>query len=93
MATTQDFAQFVCDQIADMGAVRMRKMFGEYMVYLNDKPILLLCDNIVFVKKLEGIAQDMAQAVCGVPYEGAKEHHILDVENQELTERVVTVLE
>ncbi|MGN0560765.1 MAG: hypothetical protein ACI4K8_06895 [Candidatus Fimenecus sp.] len=25
-------------------------MFGEYMVYVNDKPILMVCDNTVFVK-------------------------------------------
>ena len=40
MSTREEFIQFVCDQISDCGAVRYRKMFGEYMVYVNDKPIL-----------------------------------------------------
>jgi TfoX/Sxy family transcriptional regulator of competence genes len=48
MATTKDFVEYVCDQIADNLIVRYRKMFGEYMVYVNDKPLLLVCDNTVY---------------------------------------------
>jgi len=52
MATTVDYIEFVCEQLAGVGAVRYHKMFGEYMVYVNDKPLLLVCDNTVFVKIL-----------------------------------------
>ena len=52
MATSAEYAAFVCEQIAPYGQVRSRKMFGEYMVYLEDKPVLLVCDNTVYVKKL-----------------------------------------
>ncbi len=51
MATSAEYAAFVCDRVAEYGTARSRKMFGEYMVYLRKKPILLLCDNAVFVKK------------------------------------------
>ena len=68
-------------------------MFGEYVVYVNDKPVLLVCDNTVYVKKLTEIEELMSGAECGVPYDGAKEHYILDIENRELTEKVVEVLE
>jgi TfoX/Sxy family transcriptional regulator of competence genes len=50
MATTADFIEYVCDQISGIGAVRCKKMFGEYMVYINEKPILLVCDNTAFCK-------------------------------------------
>jgi len=40
MATTQEYVEFVCGQIEDDRTVRYRKMFGEYMVYVNDKPLL-----------------------------------------------------
>ena len=32
----------------------LQKMFGEYMIYLNDKPVLLVCDkdNIGSVKSI-----------------------------------------
>ena len=53
MATTQEYIEYVCEQIEEFENVRYRKMFGEYMIYVNEKPILLVCDNTVFVKKLE----------------------------------------
>lgn len=56
MATTQEFADKVCRRMAPFGDVRSRKMFGEYMVYVNERPVLTLCDNRVFVKKLPQVA-------------------------------------
>jgi TfoX/Sxy family transcriptional regulator of competence genes len=52
MATSVDYIEFVCGQIDEVDAIRYKKMFGEYMVYVNDKPILLVCDDTVFVKPL-----------------------------------------
>lgn len=51
------------------------------MAYVNDKPVLLVCDNTVFVKKLPEVAELLSDAPCGFPYDGAKEHYILDVED------------
>ena len=93
MATSESFIEFVCEQVRCTGYVRHRKMFGEYMVYINDKPILLVCDNTVFVKQLDCIADLMRGAEKGYPYSGAKEHYILDVENTELAGEVISVLE
>ena len=93
MATTVDFVEYICGQIEGVGAVRHKKMFGEYMVYINDKPILLVCDNTVFVKNLPCLDGLMADAEMGCPYNGAKEHYILDVDNRELTFAVIAALE
>lgn len=68
-------------------------MFGEYMVYINEKPILLVCDNTVFVKMLPELSEIMANAETGFPYDGAKKHYVLDIENRELTELVIEILE
>ena len=51
------------EQIHGFEHVRYKKMFGEYMVYVNEKPILLICDNTVFVKKLDCIEEKMKEAV------------------------------
>lgn len=93
MATSQEYIEFVCEQLPKHYDVRYRKMFGDYMVYVQDKPILLVCDSTVYVKKLPAIAEWMQDAPCGIPYEGSKEHYILDIERKELVEKVVTVLE
>ena len=92
MATSQDYIDFVCSQIEGFD-LKYKKMFGEYMVYANDKPVLLVCDSTVFVKKLEPLSGLLADAECGIPYRGAKEHYILDIENTELTQKVVEILE
>ena len=92
MATSEEYIKFVCDNIPYQGPVRYRKMFGEYMVYVDDRPVLLVCDDTVFVKKLDAAAELMAGAPCGFPYDGAKEHYILDIENRELAAALIPVL-
>ena len=93
MATTPEYMKFVCEQIQGTGEIRYKKMFGEYMAYVNNKPILLVCDNTVYVKKLPELSELMQNASCGVPYNGAKEHYILDIENAELAKQVIALLE
>jgi len=93
MATSEDYIEFVCEQLEGAGAVRRRKMFGEYMVYVNDKPLLLVCDNTVFVKMLPELAETLSGAETALPYEGGKPHYILDIENRELVRTVIGILE
>jgi len=93
MGTTTDFIEYVCEQISGVGAVRYKKMFGEYMVYVNEKPILLVCDNMVFVKILDCISEKMKEAERGFPYDRAKEHYILDIDNSEFSKEVIALLE
>lgn len=93
MATTKEYIDFVCEQITGYENVRRKKMFGEYMVYLNEKPVLLVCDNTVFVKILPELSSLMDSAERGFPYDGAKEHYVLDIENRELLRSVLPIVE
>jgi hypothetical protein len=92
MATTPDFIEYVCGQAEGTGAVRYKKMFGEYMVYIDDKPILLVCDNTVFVKILPCLDGLMIDAERGFPYDSAKEHYVLDIDNTELVVQAIAEL-
>ena len=93
MATRVELVEFICSRLQKLGIVRYRKMFGDYMVYLNEKPVILLCDNIAYVKKHPGIAGIMENAETGIPYNGAKEHYILDVDHEDSLLKVVGALE
>lgn len=93
MATNLEFVEFVCSRLKELGNVRYRKMFGDYMVYVNEKPMVLLCDNIAYVKKHPVITDMMQEAETGIPYDGAKEHYILDVEHKDVLLRIVGALE
>lgn len=93
MSTTKEFIEFVCGQIAAVGAVRYRMLFGEYMVYVNEKPVLVVCDNTVFLKMLPELAEKMAQAETGYPYQGAKPHYILDIDDAAFSREIVSIAE
>ena len=93
MATSQEYVDFVCDQIRGAGIVRARKMFGEYMVYVNEKPLLLVCDNQVYVKQLDALKEVLRDALKGFPYPGAKEHYALDIDDREKSRELVAILD
>lgn len=93
MATSSEYVTFVCEQIRGYGDVRCRKMFGEYMIYLNDKPIFTVCDNTVYVKQLPVLADLLSDAQTGSPYDGAKLHYLIDPTDTALLSRLVPLLE
>lgn len=73
MATQQEMIDFLLDQVEGAGAVRARKMFGEYALYLDEKVVALVCDNQLFVKITEPgrmFVGDHYEE--GLPYQGAK---------------------
>ena len=92
MACTPEFVDFVAAQLADAGAVRVRKMFGDHLLYVDEKPAVLLCDNVAYVKMHPVLEAWMADAETGHPYPGAKLHYILDVEHRAEALRVVKIL-
>ncbi len=48
------------------------------MIYLNERPVILVCDNTTYVKKHPAIEELMRESETGIPYEGAKEYYIID---------------
>lgn len=93
MASSREFIEFVVEQVRSPYPVRYRKMFGDYMFYVNDNPLLLVCDDTVYVKKLDYLKPLFEDFQTGVPYNGAKEHYILDIENIDLATEVIRLLE
>ena len=92
MASNKDFVVYVCDQLRGAGNIRYRKMFGDYMIYVDERPAVLLCDNVAYVKMLPCIAEELADTDVGIPYPGAKPHYILDVDDGELACRVAAAV-
>ena len=91
MASSIEFVNYVMDQIRGAGEMRARKMFGEFMIYVNEKPIVLVCDNTAFVKILpetQALLKDI-----GLPYEGAKPHFILNIDDSAQSTEIISILE
>lgn len=77
IACTSEFIDFVCSQLKGVGTIRSQKMFGDWLIYVDEKPVILAYDNICHVKKLSVIAELMTIspyrflytiAICGVLY-------------------------
>lgn len=80
MATDQQFADYVVEQLRGVPRVRTHKMFGEYALYLGDKVVALICDNQLFVKPTAA-----GRAVIGTlreapPFPGAKPFYLIEGE-------------
>ena len=93
MATTRNYLDFACTQLEGIWGIDYKRMFGEYQIYVNDRPVLLVCDNTVFVKNHPALAHLLAEAPEGLPYPGAKPQKILDAEDRALTAQVLEILE
>ena len=63
------------------------------MIYVNDKPVIIVCNNNAFVKKLDCIEEMMKDAKLGYPYKGAKEHYVLDIDNSDFCKKIVSKVE
>jgi len=74
MASDAAFVQYVCDQLARAGAVRAKKMFGEYAVYLDERVVMLVCDNQMFLKPTDAATALLQSPAYASPYPGAKPH-------------------
>lgn len=93
MATKVETVENLCGMLAGRWDVRYKKMFGEYMVYVNEKPVLIVCNDTVFIKMLPRLSELLKDAALGVPYHGAKDHYVLDLCDPELCVKAVEIAE
>ncbi len=78
MASSPDFVEYVCTQLALAGCVTSRKMFGEYGIYCDDKLIGLVCDNQFFLKPTKAAREQIENPVEVPPYPGAKPSFLIE---------------
>ena len=73
MSTKPSTVDFILDQLASLGNVRARKMFGDYALYCDEKVVGLVCDDQLFVKYTDP-GKEFAQGryTEGCAYAGAK---------------------
>jgi TfoX/Sxy family transcriptional regulator of competence genes len=87
MATKQSTADFILDQLESAGHATVRKMFGEYALYLDGKVVGLICDDTLFVKITDPGRKFVGEHYLeGYAYSGAKPSMQIDddqLENRE----------
>ena len=93
MSSSLDFVNYICEQLEGVGTIRSRKMFGEYMVYVNDKPVVMVCDDTVFMKILPCLSELLKDRPTAPPYVGAKGHYVLDPDDRDTLRRAAALAE
>lgn len=78
MATEPEFAQFITDQLSDLGNITTRRMFGEYALYSDGKVVGLICDNQLFVKPTEKGRAFIGDPVMAPAFNGAKPSYLIE---------------
>lgn len=91
MPCSDDYIQYVLEQIGPAGDISVRKMFGEYGLYMDGKVLGLICDNQVFLKKTEAGTNLLGEdAMEGYAYPGARASFVF--ENLDDQDFVIQVL-
>ncbi len=94
MATKKEYVEWVVATLKeDFPDINYRPMMSEYVVYINQKPLITVCDDTVFVKIHDNIIALMCDAEVGYPYENARLHYKLDLSDKETAVLVLTELE
>ena len=73
MASSKEYLHFILEQLSDLNAVSYRSMMGEFILYYRGKIVGGIYDDRLLVKKTRSALELMPEAICELPYEGAKE--------------------
>ena len=92
MACSQEFIEFISETLSSLGEVKSRKMMGDYIIYLNEKCVITACDNNLYVKMYPQLEELLKGAEIWKPYQGAKDHYILDESNPALIRKAISLI-
>ena len=91
MASSAEYLEYVLDLLADVPEVTSRKMMGEYLLYSSGKLFGGVYDDRFLVKDTPASRAVLSSAE--IPYEGASEMMLVDVEDREsVADLIVSML-
>ena len=93
MASTKAYVDFVLEQLSGLEAIKVRPMMGEYVLYCDGKVVGGVYDDRLLLKPTKSALRMMQEEGLALPmdlpYEGAKEMLLADVDRRELLCRMV----
>ena len=78
MASSEQYLEYVLEQLSDLDEISHRKMMGEYIIYYRGKIVGGIYDDRFLVKPVKSALEMMGDADMELPYEGAKEMVLVD---------------
>jgi len=93
MATSKEFLNFILEQLSETDGISYRKMMGEYIIYINGKIAVYLCDNRFLVKPVPAAKKLLPNAKFEPPYDGAKDMILVEnVDDKAFLNRLMFVI-
>ena len=93
MASTKAYLDFVLEQLSGLPEITYRAMMGEYVLYCDGKVVGGVYDDRLLLKPTKSALRMMQEEGLALPmelpYEGAKEMLLADVDRRELLCRMV----
>ena len=92
MSSTEQYLDFVLDLLGELEDVAHRKMMGEYVLYYRGKVIGGIYDDRFLLKVTPASSRLLPEAPRPIPYEGAKEMLLVEVEDRDVLRDVVDAM-
>ena len=93
MASSEEYRDFILDQLSGLDEISCRAMMGEYIVYYRGRIVGGIYDDRFLVKPTKTAVAMMPDADKELPYEGAKEMLLVDnVENREFLQELLNAM-
>ena len=92
MATSKEYLEFVLEQLSDIQGISHRAMMGEYLIYCRGKVIGGIYDDRFLVKATDSARRLLPDATSELPYQGAREMLLADVDDREFLNRLVPAI-
>ncbi|WP_295910723.1 TfoX/Sxy family protein [uncultured Actinomyces sp.] len=92
MSSTDQYLEFVLDLLGELDDVAHRKMMGEYVLYYRSKVVGGIYDDRFLLKVTPASERLLSEAPRAIPYEGAKEMLLVEIEDRDTLHDVVEVM-
>jgi len=92
MSSSKAYLDFVLGQLSELGGVSYRPMMGEYVMYYRDKVIGGIYDDRFLLKPTKSVVAMMPDAAREIPYPGAKEMILADIDDRALISNVIKAM-
>ena len=93
MASSNEYRDFILEQLSGLDDVACRAMMGEYIFYYRGRIAGGIYDDRFLVKPTKSALAMMPDAEREIPYEGAKEMLLVDnVDNREFLAELLTAM-
>ena len=92
MSSTDQYLEFVLDLLGELDDVAHHKMMGEYVLYYRSKVVGGIYDDRFLLKVTPASERLLPEAPRAIPYEGAKEMLLVEVEDRDVLRDVVDAM-